>query len=121
MKLKRTAAKATLVGAMSIAAAGFGAGLAHADPPFPNPPPWPVPATDDGPGANVAAPGNPAPPGRDFAPPPGHSGPMPQDAVVPVWAPPAPPPPFWAPWLSVVWNTELNAWGVWWNGSFQTL
>lgn len=121
MKLKRTAAKATLVGALSIAAAGFGAGLAHADPPFPTPPPWPVPAPDNGPGVNVGAPGNPLPPGRGFMPPPGHGGPMPQDAVVPMWAPPAPPPPFWAPWLPVVWNTELNAWGVWWNGSFQTL
>src|SRR5258705_10209034 len=121
MKLKRTAAKATLVGAMSIAAAGFGAGLAHADPPFPTPPPWPIPAPDDGPGANVAAPGNPAPAGHDLLPPPGHGGPMPQDAVVPMWAPPAPPPPIWAPWQPVVWNTELNAWGVWWNGSFQTL
>jgi hypothetical protein len=66
MKLKRNAVKAMLVGAMSIAAVGFGAGLAHADPPFPMPPP------------------------------------------------------FWAPWLPV-WNTELNAWGVWCNGSFQTL
>ena len=28
---------------------------------------------------------------------------------------------FRAPWLPVVWNTELNAWGVWWNGGFQTL
>ena len=63
MKLKRTAAKATLIGAMSIAKAGFGAGLAHADPPFPTPPPWPIPAPDDGPGANVGAPGNPLPPG----------------------------------------------------------
>ena len=106
MKPKRTAAKATLVGAMSIAAAAFGAVLAHADPPFPPPPPpWPVPA----------------PPGHDNLPPPGHSGPLPQDAVVPLWAPPAPPPPFWAPWLPVTWNTDLNAWGVWWNGSFQTL
>lgn len=113
MKLKQTAAKATLVGALSIAAAGFGAGLAHADQPFPAPPPWPIPAVDDGPGANVGAPGNPWPPG--------HGGPMPQDAVVPMWAPPAPPPPFWAPWLPVVWNTEINAWGVWWNSSFQTL
>ncbi len=103
MKLKRTTATAALVGAMSIASAGFGAGLANADPPGPPPPPWP------------------APPGRDFLPPPGHSGPLPRDAVVPVWAPPAPPPPFWAPWLPVVWNTDLNAWGVWWNGSFQTL
>ena len=110
MKRKRTAAKATLVGALSIAAVGFGAGLAHADPPVPTPPPWPVPAPD-----------NPLPPGRDFMPPPGHAGPMPQDAVAPMWAPPAPPPPFWAPWLPVVWNTELRAWGVWWNGTFKTL
>jgi hypothetical protein len=99
------------VGAMSIAAAGFGAGLAPADPPFPTPPPWPIPAPDDGPGANVAAPGNPAPPGRDFLPPPGHGEPMPQDAVVPMWA----------PWQPVVRNTALNTWGLWWNGSFQTL
>jgi len=121
MKFKRTAAKATLIGAMSIAAAGFGAGLAHADPPFPTPPPWPIPAPDDGPGANVGAPGNPLPPGQGYMPPPGHTGPTPQDAVVPLWAPPAPSPPSWAPWLPVVWNTEINAWGVWWNGSFQTL
>lgn len=94
MKLKRTAAKATFVGAMSIAAAGFGAGMAQADPRFPSPPPWPIPAPDNGPGANVAPPGNPAPPGLDYAPPPGHGGPMPLDAVAPMWAPPAPPPPF---------------------------
>jgi hypothetical protein len=118
MKLKRTAAKATLVGALSIAAAGFGAGLAHADPPFPTPPPWPIPAPDDGPGVNVGAPGNPLPPGQGYLPPPGHAR---ADNVAPMWAPPAPPPPFWAPWLPVEWNTELNAWGVWWNGSFQTL
>ena len=118
MKLNRTAAKATVVGAMSIAA--FGPGMAHADPPFPKPPPWPAPAVD-GPGVNAGAPGNPLPPGQGYLAPPGHTGPMPQDAVVPVWAPPAPPPPFWAPWLPVVWNTELNAWGVWWNGRFQTL
>jgi hypothetical protein len=120
MKLKRTAAKATLLGAMSIAAAGFGAGLAYADPPFPTPP-WPIPAPGSGPGASVEAPGDTAPSGRGFLSPPGHDGPMPQDAVVPMWAPPAPPPPFWAPWLPVVWNTELNAWGVYWNNSFQTL
>ena len=105
MKIERTAAKATLVGAVSIAAAGFLAGLAHADPPFPTPPPVP----GNGPGADK----------RML--PPGHDGPMPQDAVVPMWAPPAPPPPFWAPWLPVVWNTDINAWGVWWNGDFQTL
>jgi hypothetical protein len=115
MKLKRTAAKIALTGAMSIAAAGFGAGLAQADPP--NPPPWPIPGPDLGPGANVGWPGNPSPPGQGYLPPPGHR----DDVVVPVWAPPPPPPPFWAPWLPVEWNTELNAWGVYWNGSFQTL
>jgi hypothetical protein len=119
MKLRRTAATATLAGAMSIAAAVFGAGLAHADPPFPTPPP--VPPSNHSPGVNLGAPGNPAPPGQGFQPPQGHDGPIPQDAVVPMWAPPAPPPPFWAPWLPVVWNTDLNAWGVWWNGTFQTL
>jgi hypothetical protein len=118
MKLKRTAAKAALVGAMSIAAAGFGAGLAHADPPFPTPPPWPIPAPDYGPGANVGGPGNPYPPGQNYAPPPGHGGP---ESVAPMWAPSAPPPPYWAPWLPVEWNWEMNAWGVWWNGGFQTL
>jgi hypothetical protein len=46
---------------------------------------------------------------------------MPLDAVAPMWAPPAPPPPFSARSLPVVWNRELNAWGVWWNGGFQTL
>src|SRR5258705_896103 len=121
MKLRRTAAKAPLVGAMSIAAAGFGAGLPHAVPPSPPPPPWPIPAHADGSGANVAAAGNAAPAGHDLLPPPGNGGAMRQDAVVPMWAPPAPPPPIWAPWQPVVWNTELNAWGVWWNGSFQTL
>jgi hypothetical protein len=37
-----------------------------------------------------------------------------------MWSPPAPPPSFWAPWLPVVWHTELNAWGVV-DGGFQTL
>jgi hypothetical protein len=120
MKLKRIAAKATLAGALSVAAVSLGTGLAQAEP-FPAPPPpWPVPAPDYGPGANVGGPGNPAPPGLNYLPPPGHGGPMP-NAVAPMWAPPPPPPPFWAPWLPVEWNWELNAWGVWWNGGFQTL
>jgi hypothetical protein len=116
MKLKRTAAKATLVGALSLAAAGLGTGLAHAEPPVPPPPPWPVPAPDYGPGANVGAPGNPLPPGQGYLPPPGHR----DDLVIPMWAPPAPPPPWWAPWAPVEWNWDLNAWGVWWNGEFKT-
>jgi hypothetical protein len=76
MNLKKAAAKATLAGALGLAAGGFGTGLAQAEP-FPPPPPY--------------------------------------------WAPPPPPPPYWAPWLPVEWNWELNAWGVWWNGGFQTL
>ena len=43
MKLKKTAAKATLAGALGAAAVVLGAGLAQANPPFPVPPPWPVP------------------------------------------------------------------------------
>lgn len=110
MNLKKTAAKATVVGAMSFAAVGIGAGLSHADPVGPPPPPWPVPAPD-GPGANIGGPGNPAPPG--------HGGPMPNAA--PLWAPPAPPSPPWAPWLPVQWSWEANAWGVYTSGGFQPL
>jgi hypothetical protein len=108
MSYTKTAAKAALAGALGFAAIGLGTGLAQADPPVPPPAPWPVPAPDYGPGANVGAPGNPMPPGhRD-------------DLVVPLWAPPAPPPPWWAPWLPVEWNAEIGAWGVWWNGGFTT-
>ena len=132
MQLKRTAATATMMGALSVATAGFGTGWAQAEPsvttptPMPapsvtTPTPMPTPSVVDGSGGGVGAPGDPAAPGRDFLPPPGRSGPVPPDAVVPMWAPPAPPPPWWAPWLPVVWNTDLNAWGVWWNGTFQRL
>ena len=57
MKLKRTAAKTTFVGAMSITAAGFDAGMAQADPRCPSPPPWPTPAPENG---GLAPPRNPA-------------------------------------------------------------
>ena len=60
MKLKKTAAKATLAGALGAAAVGLGAGLAQADPPFPVPPPWPVPAPAD-PGVSVEGPSVSAP------------------------------------------------------------
>lgn len=81
-------------------AIALGAGVAHADPPGPPPPP-------------------PLPPGQGYQPPPGHSALI--DDVVPASAPPAPPPPLWAPWLPVVWNADLPAWGVWWNGAFIQL
>jgi hypothetical protein len=93
----------------------LGAGFAQADPYPPPPPPW-VPG---GPGANVGGPGNPLPPGQGYIPPPGHSAEI--DDIVPAWAPPAPRPPVWAPWLPVVWNEDLLAWGVWWNGAFIQL
>jgi hypothetical protein len=114
MHLKKFAAEATLAGAVGFAALGAGTGLAHADPFWPTPPPPPIPAP--GPGANVGWPGNPLPPGQHYQPPPGHA-----DDVVPVWAPPAPPPPPWAPWTQVVWNAEVQGWGVWWNGGFTPL
>jgi hypothetical protein len=114
MHLKKFAAEATLAGAVGFAALGAGTGLAHADPFWPTPPPPPIPAP--GPGANVGWPGNPLPPGQNYQPPPGHA-----DDVVPVWAPPAPPPPPWAPWTQVVWNAEVQGWGVWWNGGFTPL
>ncbi|HYZ68167.1 MAG TPA: hypothetical protein VE666_10260 [Mycobacterium sp.] len=121
MTLRKTAAKATLAGALTVAALGLGTGLAQAGPPGPPPPPWPIPSPD-GPGANFAGPGNPLPPGQGYLPPPGHTGfAAQQDLVAPDWAPPAPPPPTWAPWLPVVWNWDAKAWGVMWNGGFQPL
>jgi hypothetical protein len=112
MNVKKTVVAAICAGALAGGALGIGSGVANGDPKWPSPPPWPVP----GPGVNVVAPGNPLPPGQHGLPPPGHRN----DFIVPVWAPPAPPPPYWAPWLPVEWNAEVNAWGVWWNGGFKT-
>lgn len=87
----------------------------------------PRPDVVTGPGVNAGAPGNPLPPGLGYLPPPGHGGPMPQDTIVlpetPSWvitpvlppegAPLQPELPDWAEGLSVVWNPDLEAWGVW--------
>lgn len=108
--------KLAVAGVAGVLTLGAGAGFAQADP---HGPPGPPPPGPGGPGANVGAPGNPLPPGQGYQPPPGHSATI--DDVVPVWAPPAPPPPVWAPWLPVVWNADLPAWGVWWNGGFIQL
>ena len=64
MKLKKTAVKATLVGAMGAAAVGLGAGMAQADP-FPVPP-----VGVEGPGASIAPPAwaPPQPPPPSWAP-----------------------------------------------------
>lgn len=113
MKLSRFAARAVLVAGLAIGALAAGGDPAHADPS----PPWlPV---DPGPGVNLGRPGNPLPPGQGYAPPPGHRGGL--GGVVPMWAPPPPGPPQWAPWLPVVWNADLPAWGVWWKGGFIRL
>lgn len=157
MDIRKIAAGAATAGLLGMGGLGLGAGIALADPPSPNPgngsgnagngngnpgngnqgngnpgngnqgddtvrPPWVT-----GPGVNVGEPGNPAPPGLNYLPPPGHGGPMPQDriflpevpgwvltpVVAPEWAPPLPELPDWADDLTVVWNPELNAWGVW--------
>lgn len=112
MKLNKTAAQATLVGAMGAAAVGLGMGVAQADPmfPAPPPPPWPIPAPAD-PGVSVEGPSFDAPgisvqgPDANIAP--------------PVWAPPRPPSPPWAPFAPVSWNTEAQAWGVYTAAGFQ--
>lgn len=114
MKLSRIAARAALLAALAAAALGVRADLASADP---HDPPWPP--VDPGPGVNAGWPGNPLPPGQGYVPPPGHRGGF--TGVAPMWAPPAPAPPWWAPWLPVVWNDDLPSWGVWWNGAFVTL
>ncbi|MFI5507576.1 hypothetical protein ACIA48_08925 [Mycobacterium sp. NPDC051804] len=110
MNVKKSVLTAVCAGALAAGALGVGAGVANADPKWQPGPPW-VP----GPGVNVGGPGNPLPPGQGFLPPPGH-----RDFVVPVWAPPKPPPPWYAPWAQVEWNSELNAWGVQWEGGFRT-
>jgi hypothetical protein len=108
MKLKKTAVKATLMGAMGAAAVGLGAGMAQADP-FPAPP-WPTPTPSD-PGVSVEGPSLNAP---------GISVQGPGASIVPpVWAPPQPPPPPWAPFAPVQWNAEANVWGVYTNAGFQ--
>lgn len=114
MDVRRFAARAVLAVGLVVAALGFRPDLAHGEPHMP---PWmPV---DPGPGVNVGRPGNPMPPGQGYAPPPGHRSGL--GVVVPMWAPRPPGPPSWAPWLPVVWNDDLPAWGVWWNGGFVRL
>lgn len=113
MQFKKTAVKATLVGAMGAAALGLGAGLAPADPMYPSPPPWiPMPAeAGTAPGVSVNGPSLNAP---------GISAQGPDVNVAPpVWAPPRPPSPPWAPTLPVAWDAGTQAWGVYTNAGFQ--
>lgn len=103
MNVRKSVVTAICAGAVVGGALGIGAGVANGDPKWPGPPWPPVP----GPGVNIGAPGHPLPPGHR------------PRVVVPVWAPAPPPPPHWAPWLPVEWNSEVNAWGVQWDGGFR--
>jgi len=136
MKLKKTAVKATLAGALGAAAVGLGAALAHADPFLP---PWPTPTDPglsvqgpsvsgpgidlQGPSGNIGSPFEPGAsvegpsvsgPGIDLQGPSGNIG-------SPPWAPPQPPPPPWAPFAPVQWNAQANAWGVYTAAGFQSV
>lgn len=138
MDMKKLTASVATAGLLGLGGLGIAAGVAQADPPA-NPGNSSgqgngngngnVPRLDliTGPGVNAGAPGNPLPPGLGYLPPPGHGGPMPQDTFllgeVPSWvitpvlppegAPLQPELPDWATGLSVVWNPDLQAWGVW--------
>ena len=140
MDMKKYAAGAATAGLLGLGGLGLGMGLAQADPASPPPAdpghsdnagdngaPGPRPTTVTGPGVNAEDPGNPLPPGLGYLPPPGHGGPMPQDSIAfpeaPAWvltpvtppedAPPQPELPEWAEGLPVVWNPDLEVWGVW--------
>lgn len=138
MDMKKLTASVATAGLLGLGGLGIAAGVAQADPPA-NPGNSsgqgngngngnvPRPDLITGPGVNAGAPGNPLPPGLGYLPPPGHGGPMPQDTFllgeVPSWvitpvlppegAPLQPKLPDWATGLSVVWNPDLQAWGVW--------
>lgn len=138
MDIKTFAAGVATAGLLGMGGLGL-AGSAQADPSTPPPSPTspgnsdhaPWPTTVTGPGVNAGSPGNPMPPGQGYLPPPGHGGPMPQDRypfdAVPAWvtapvtppadAPTRPPLPDWAAGLTVTWNPDLGAWGVWDAGS----
>ncbi|PRC46191.1 hypothetical protein C6A85_91325 [Mycobacterium sp. ITM-2017-0098] len=140
MDMKKLTASVATAGLLGLGGLGMATGLAQADPPA-NPGNSngqgngqgngnvPRPDVVTGPGVNVGAPGNPLPPGLGYLPPPGHGGPLPQNTIVlpetpawvitpvlpPVGAPLQPELPDWAEGLSLVWNPDLQAWGVW-NG-----
>lgn len=113
----RTLAAAAGLALTALCASTAAAAADPADPP--SPPPPPSQSGKAAPGGNAGRPGIPLPPGLGYTSPPGHRTVL--EAVVPRSAPPPPPPPQWAPWLPVAWNSELSAWGVWWNGVFLRL
>lgn len=142
MDMKKLTASVATAGLLGLGGLGLATGLAQADPPA-NPGNngngngnngqgngngnAPRPDVVTGPGVNAGDPGNPLPPGLGYLPPPGHGGPLPQNTIVlaetPAWvitpvlppegAPLQPELADWAEGLSVVWNPDLQAWGVW--------
>jgi hypothetical protein len=131
-----------MAGALGSAALGIGAGFAQADPNGPNVPgpnvpgpnvpgpgpnvpgpnqngPGPYvpgqPICNGGPGVNCNGPGSPLPPGHDRTPPPGHYNEPARYGLPPTWNPPGPYPPGEYP---VVFNPDMNQWGVFVNGQF---
>ncbi|KWX65539.1 hypothetical protein [Mycobacterium sp. NAZ190054] len=135
MDVKKLTAGVATAGVLGLG--GLAAGVAQAEPPSPRPDnpghsdnpgnPGQRPTTVTGPGVNAGEPGNPLPPGLDYLPTPGHGGPLPEDRIelpeTPSWvttpvlppegAPPQPEAPEWAADLPVVWNPDLEVWGVW--------
>lgn len=112
MRLNRFAATAAMAGAFGSAALGIGAGIAQADPHGPNIP-GPV---CNGPGVNCNGPGHPLPPGQHGFPPPGHYNDPVGYGYPATWHnPPGDYPPGDYP---VVFNPDVNQWGVFIDGRF---
>jgi hypothetical protein len=136
MNLNKFAATAVLAGALGSAGLGIGAGLAQADPQIPGPGPnvpgpdvpgpngpghqWPghqgpgLPICNGGPGVNCNGPGTPLPPGHGgLVPPPGHYNDPVGYGLPAVWGPDLDGPQF-----PVVFNPDVNQWGVFVDGRF---
>lgn len=142
LNVKKTAAGAVMAGALGLGALGLGSGLAQADPGNPGPPvpptpgiPWPVPGV---PNIGAWVPG--MPPGQNPFGPPGQVMKMPMLTIDGV-AVPNPfrnvPPGHWGDlnylrpdlieWTPpefpdvtapLMWNVNLNQWGVWVGDQF---
>lgn len=125
MNVTRIAAAAAMAGALGLGVVGIGSGVAQADPHGPGPFP-PIPPIPGPPGHNPYGPpgqvmkGNPVVPGLTGVPP-GHWNDPAWAGLPVVWAP--------ADWIQlgipgpqpVVFNAELNVWGIWWNSQFIAL
>ncbi|HZQ33336.1 MAG TPA: hypothetical protein VFB19_16580 [Mycobacterium sp.] len=120
MKLKTTAAGAAIVGALGFGVFG-GAGMAQAKPHGPDPcGPGNCWVPGDPPGQNPIGPpgqvmnGNPVVPGLTGVPP-GHWNNPWEYGLPATWRPVDRDD---IPFLPVVWNPDLAAWGIWWLDQF---